>query len=86
MSLAFLPEQPQQPTEILVSIDPELIVAMNRWRLAQTPVQTPNEAIISLIRRGLEAEGQLASAARQAEDPQFAAMVQALREAAGRQG
>jgi hypothetical protein len=53
MAIGFLREQPYQAHEFALSIDPHLISKMNKWRLAQVPVQTPDEAIISLIRLGL---------------------------------
>lgn len=39
-----------------MTIDQDIIAAMNTWRLAQRPVPEFNQAVLLLIRRGLEAE------------------------------
>jgi len=65
-----------------VSIDPDLIAAMNRWRLAQWPIQSPVQAILSLIQLGLKADGVLIhSEAESREEYELEALVTALRKA-----
>jgi hypothetical protein len=49
-----------------VSVDPELIAEMNQWRFTLSPVPTPEEAIVALLRIGLTAikeESSVSSAA-----------------------
>ncbi|WP_193335456.1 hypothetical protein [Devosia beringensis] len=56
MAVAFADQLPIRREEMVLSIDPEIVAAMNRWRLEQAPVQNCNEAIISLIRLGLASQ------------------------------
>lgn len=40
-----------------VTMNEELAAALNRWRMSQSPVPTPNEAIFQLLTLALDKEG-----------------------------
>lgn len=86
MTYALSSQQPPQPAEFSLSIDADLIDAMNRWRRDQMPVLSPNDAILALIRRALTESGYYRGPARGREltDPKFDALVAMFREAAER--
>jgi len=71
MALAHLDLQPTQAHEISLPLDPDLISELNAWRLARIPVQSPTEAIVSLIRIGLDvSKGATGPAPRPAPTPE----------------
>lgn len=82
MTIAFLKRQPVDAPEYTVAIDPDLVDAMNAWRLRQTPQLSPTEAIMALLRIALIAEGAPQSATpSQDVHPQVHAFVSAFRQA-----
>jgi hypothetical protein len=81
MAIVFLPSQPVESAELMLSIDSDLIDAVKRWRGAHAPQLGTGEAIEQLLRQALASEGVIAPAGA---DEQMDALLAVFREAAGR--
>ena len=81
MTLHYLSSQPPEDLPVLLDLDRDLIAAVNRWRLAQTPPLEPNQAICELLRKSLAVEGAISETKQVPEDPQVAALVNMFRAA-----
>ena len=81
MAISFLPLQPQQMADFQVSLVPELVSAIDRWRKDQNPVQDFGQALASLSLIALAQAGYVPQSQSEA-DPQVEALVAAFEAAA----
>jgi len=57
MAIVFLPTQPGESAEYMLSIDANLIAAVEKWRAARAPGLEASEAVEALLREALATEG-----------------------------
>jgi hypothetical protein len=57
MAIVFLPTQPGESAEYMLSVDANLIAAVEKWRAERAPNLQSAEAVETLLREALASEG-----------------------------
>lgn len=84
MAIAFLPKQPAEGAEFLLTVDPTLIASIHRWTEASGLQLSVDEAAAVLLREALEGRGFEATKAADVTDLRSQALLAGFYEAAGR--
>ncbi|KKB76694.1 hypothetical protein VW35_18225 [Devosia soli] len=77
MAIVFLPTQPGESVEYMLSIDTRLVAAVDKWRAERAPEMEASQAVEFLLREALATEGYFDPANETRQEVLLAAFQQA---------
>ncbi|RYG55206.1 MAG: hypothetical protein EON56_06000 [Alphaproteobacteria bacterium] len=83
MAIAFLPAQPAEGAEFLLTVDPTLMSAIHRWTESNGLKLSVNDAATVLLRQALGAQGFEAGKSADVTEQRSRALLAGFYEAAG---